>query len=130
MKVTIQDIVKLMNEIMEDDRAIVENYKKVVDILDKINEDQAKAIFDNLVYNHEISNQQTRAFQAKSNLFANQAKKAGVMPNPIELQKLEGMQEEAENLSQERNDLELKIGKTMLEKGFIDQKTYNKYYPG
>ncbi len=129
MKVTIQDIIGLMTKIMEDDRTLVENYKKVSGILDKINKEQAEAIFQNLINNHELSNQDTKMFQAKSNLFANQAKKAGVMPNPIELQKLEGMQEEAERLSQERNDLELSIGKTMLEKGFIDQKTYDKYYP-
>lgn len=128
MKVTTQDIIKMMNESISDDQAIVENYTKVVSILDKINADQAKAIFDNLVNNHEVSANWARNFQAKSNLFANQVKKGGASINPIEASKLESLQSQAEELSDKRMDLEKQIGKVMLEKGFIDQKTYNKYY--
>ncbi len=129
MRVTAQDIIELMNESINDDTVIVENYTKVLGILDKINADQAKAIFDNLVYNHDLSSQWTRKFQAKSNLFAAQAKKGGASINPMEISKLEGLQDQAEKLSAQRTELEVKIGKTMLEKGFIDQKTYDKYYP-
>ncbi len=129
MKVTAQDIITLMNESINDDKIIVDNYTKVVGILDKINADQAKAIFDNLVYNHDLSTQWARKFQAKSNLFANQARKGGAAVNPMEISKLEGLQNEAEKLSGQRTELEVKIGKKMLEKGFIDQKTYDKYYP-
>ncbi len=129
MRVTAQDIIKLMNESINDDKVIIENYTKVVGILDKINAEQATAIFDNLVYNHELSTQWARKFQAQSNLFANQAKKGGAAINPMEISKLEGLQDEAEKLSNQRTELEVKIGKVMLEKGFIDQKKYDKYYP-
>ncbi len=129
MRITTQDIIKMMEESINDDNAIVENYTKVASILDKINSDQAKAIFDQLVYNHEVSTQWARNFQAKSNLFAKQAKKGGASVNPLEVSKLEGLQAQAEEISERRTELELQIGKKMLEKGFIDQKTYNKYYP-
>ncbi len=129
MKVTIQDIIKMMEDSINDDQTIVANYTKVVEILDKLNKEQALSIFDNLIYNHEISSQSMRKFQAKSNLFTKQVQKGGMNFNPMEASKLEGLQQQAEEIYSQRSELEIKIGKSFLEKGFIDEKTYNKYYP-
>lgn len=129
MIVTVEDITKMIEDSINDDTAIIENYSKVVEIIDKINIDQAKAIFDQLVNNHEVSSQWARNFQAKSNLFAKQARKGGAPINPMAAQRLEGLQAQAEQLSDRRTELELEIGKKMLEKGFLDKKTYDKYYP-
>ncbi len=129
MRVTATDIINLMNESINDDTIIVENYTKVVAIIDKLNADQATAIFDNLVHNHEVSAQWARSFQAKSNLFANQAKKGAAGINPLEISKLEGLQNQAEQLTDRRTELEVQIGRAFLEKGFISKETYDKYYP-
>lgn len=128
MIVKVQDLIDLMEESINDDKIIVENYTKVVKVLDVINQEQANGIFDNLVYNHNLSNQWTRKFESKSKLFANQAQKNRGGVNPVELSKLESLQSVAEDISEQRRQLELQIGKTMLEKNFIDEKTYNKYY--
>lgn len=129
MIVKTQDLIDLMEESINDDTIIVENYTKVIGVLDVINKEQAVGIFDSLVSNHYESEKWTRRFEAKSKLFANQAKKSGGGVNPAELSKLESLQTQAEAISEKRSELELKIGKTMLEKNFIDEKTYKKYYP-
>ncbi len=129
MRVTIQDIIKMMESSINDDRIIVENYTKVVGIIDKINKEQAESIFQNLVYNHEVSSQEARSFQAKSNLFTKQAQKGGLNVNPMDASKLEGLHNQSEEISTRRSELEIQIGKAFLDKGFIDQKTYDKYYP-
>lgn len=126
MIVTVEDIIKLMEENINDDTAIVENYTKVVGIIDKINEQQAKTIFDQVVHNHEVAAAWARGFQSKSNLFQKQARQGSI--NPLQASQLERMQKQAEELAEARSSLEVQIGKAFLEKGFIDQKTYDKYY--
>lgn len=127
MIIKLEDIIKLMMEAIEDDKVIVDNYSKVNSIIDKINKEQSEQIFEQLVHNHEISSEWARKFQAKSNLFAKQAKKGGM--NPLEIAKLESLQEESEALGQKRIELELAIGKNFLDRGFISKETYDKYYP-
>ncbi len=126
MKVTVKDIIDMMSSNITDDTIIIENYTKVVEILDKVNEQQAKTIFNQLIYNHEIAQAWARNFQVKSNLFAKQIKQGGI--NPMEVQQMEQLQKNTEQLAEKRSELEKTIGKTFFDKGFITKETYNKYY--
>ncbi len=122
----IEDIIKLVNESIEQDQIVVENYKKVVEILDNVNQDQAKVIFDQMINNHEVATAWTKKFSAKSKMFQTVAKRTGI--SPAHAQQLEMLQQTADKLGELRSDLEKQIGKSFLDKGFLTKEIYNKYY--
>ncbi len=126
MKVTVQDLIKMFQENISDDTIVVDNYSKVVGIVDKVNQEQADMIFSQLIENHETSSKFAKRFQTMFQLFTKQAKPGSI--NPMEASSLENFQKQSEALSERRSELEFEIGKKFLEKGFITQETFEKYY--
>lgn len=124
MNTIIEEILKIVEEQIQDNKTIVENYTKIESILDKIGESTWKQVFDSMLYNFELAIETEKKLTPKVNLLQKSAKSL----KPQDLMKFEKLNNELQPIVEERTRLEQIIGKSFLDRGFLSKDKYNKYY--
>ncbi len=120
----IDEIVEIVKEQIEDNKAIVNNYSKIESILDKITEGNWRQVFDSLLHNFELAMDVERKLQPKTQLLQKSARSL----KPQDLVQFEKLNNTLQPIVEERTRLEQVIGKSFLDRGFLSKEEYDKYY--
>lgn len=124
MNKLIKEIVEIIKQQIEDNKAIVKNYSKIEGIIDKLTEANWREVFDSLLYNFELSTAIEKKLQPKTQLLQKSARSL----KPQDLVQFEKLSNTLQPIVKERTRLEKVIGKSFLDKGFLSQEEYDKYY--
>lgn len=120
----VNEIVDIVKEQIEDNKVIVENYKKIESILDKITTDNWRQVFDSIVYNFELAMEVEKKLSPKTQMLQKTARSL----KPQDLMKFEKLNNELQPIVEERTRIEKAIGDHFLNKGFLTKEEYDKYY--
>lgn len=120
----VNEIIEVVNQQIEDNKVIVENYSKIEAILDKITESNWRQVFDSLLYNFELSMEVEKRLAPKTKILQKSVKSLS-QQDLIQFEKLNST---LQPIVEERTRLEQVIGKSFLDRGFLSKEEYNKYY--
>lgn len=120
----VEEIIVIVEQQIEDNKAIVENYSKIESILDKISEANWRQIFDSIVYNFELAVEVEKNLNPKTRLLQKSARSL----KPQDLAKFEKLNSTLQPIVEERTRLEIVIGKSFLDRGFLSKEEYDQYY--
>lgn len=120
----VNEIVEVVKQQIEDNKVIVENYSKIVAILDKLSEDNWRQVFDSIVYNFELAMEVEKKLAPKTQMLQKTARSL----KPQDLMQFEKLNKELQPIVEERANLEKTIGDSFLSKGWLTKEEYDKYY--
>lgn len=120
----VDEIIEIVEQQIEDNKLIVENYSKIESILDKITKSNWEQIFDSIVYNFELAVEVEQKLSPKTRLLQKTARSL----KPQDLAKFDKLNNTLQPIVEERTRLEKVIGKSFLDRGFLSKERYNQYY--